>query len=168
MDERQPSELRRNLFERRATRRALLAGGATIAAAGTAAAIIGVSAISGDDAKPASGGPAGNSTSGGSPTTTPAQNLDKVVSDPKRRAAHLLRRAACSGGKPSTQINPPILTHPISRLTAHRIAKTSMAIPMSALTKANMICISARCIAAMATKSKFRLKMPLMAHRPLM
>ncbi len=97
MDEPQPPEPRRNLFERRSTRRALLAGGATIAAAGTAAVIIGVSAISGDDAKPASGAPGGGSTSGSSPAIAPSQNLDKVVSDPRRRAAHLLRRAAFGG-----------------------------------------------------------------------
>ncbi len=96
MDERQPAETRGNLFERRSTRRALLAGGATIAAMGTAAAILGVSTISGDDAKPQTGGP-GNPPEGGQLLALQSRTLDKVVGDPKRRAAHLLRRAAFGG-----------------------------------------------------------------------
>ena len=96
MDERQSPELRRNLFERRSTRRALLAGGATIAAAGTAAAIVGVSVLTGDESKPATSAP-GQPGANAQALAVRAATLNTVVSDPKRRAAHLLRRAAFGG-----------------------------------------------------------------------
>lgn len=94
MDEQRVAAPRGQFFQRRSTRRALLAGGATIAAAGTAAAIVGVSTRSGDH-------PAvlpGVAKDGNGPAAAAsARALDKVVSDPRRRAAHLLRRAAFGG-----------------------------------------------------------------------
>lgn len=93
MDEPQAPEDRGNLFDRRSTRRALLAGGATIAAAGAAVAVIGVSARGGDH-PPVLPGLARDGTDS---TPEASAALDKVVSDPKRRAAHLLRRAGFGG-----------------------------------------------------------------------
>ncbi|MEO6397014.1 MAG: DUF1800 family protein, partial [Tepidiformaceae bacterium] len=94
MDEQNSQVRRTNLFQRRTTRRALLAGGATVAAAGTAAVIVGVSARSGGQSNP----PSTESTArADAAAAASVAALDKVVSDPNRRAAHLLRRAAFGG-----------------------------------------------------------------------
>ena len=94
MDDRQTPGVRRNLFERKSTRRALLASGATVAAAGAAAAVIGVSARSGDHPAVLPG--LASDGTGAAPESASAA-LDKLITDPRRRAAHLLRRAAFGG-----------------------------------------------------------------------
>lgn len=73
MDDPQPPESRQDWLARRSTRRALLAGGAAVAAAGTAAVVVGAASR---DASPAAA---------------------KVMPEPRRRAAHLLRRAGFGG-----------------------------------------------------------------------
>lgn len=95
--ESQPPELRTSLMQRRSTRRALLGGAAAIAAAGTAVAVVGVaeqsSGSSGTKATTAS-----NNGASSSLTATPTADLTKQpIDDPKRRAAHLLRRAGFGG-----------------------------------------------------------------------
>ncbi len=95
MEEHQAQTARSRWMDRPTTRRALLAGTATIAAAGTAAAIVGVATRSdGFDAAPTSGSP-GDQAGGG--VSAPAPDLDRPIEDPKRRAAHLLRRAGFGG-----------------------------------------------------------------------
>ena len=86
---------RPGLFERRSTRRALLAGTATAAAAGAAVAVAGFAGTSGHSpAKPAAAG--GDTVDGATPE--PAVDLTRVaIADPRRRAAHLLRRAGFGG-----------------------------------------------------------------------
>jgi uncharacterized protein (DUF1800 family) len=94
MNDQEPSAERKDLLERRSTRRALLAGTATVAAAGTAVAIVGVAQQSGGNSKAAA--PAGtNSPSGAS--TTPAGDPNAPITDARQRAAHLLRRAGFGG-----------------------------------------------------------------------
>lgn len=92
MNQQQTPEVPRGLLQRRGTRRALLAGTATVAAAGTAAAIVGVARHSGADKS--------SEVPGAAPIGDPAVStldLRKPISDPKRRAAHLLRRAGFGG-----------------------------------------------------------------------
>jgi uncharacterized protein (DUF1800 family) len=79
-------------MERTTTRRALLAGTATLAAAGAAAAIVGVVEQSGGG-----GSKKDESAKGAVATTKAVKNLDAPIDDPKRRAAHLLRRAGFGG-----------------------------------------------------------------------
>ena len=95
MEDSQNSAPRRTLFQRTATRRAVLAGGATLAAAGTAAAVFGFTEFSGGTS--AASQPL--SVRGGSllPTATPTADPTQPIADPNRRAAHLLRRAGFGG-----------------------------------------------------------------------
>ena len=91
MDEPQFPESRKGLLSRRSTRRALLAGTATVAAAGTAVAVVGFAQNQSSGASKSSS----TATSGVSPSPTPDPRA--AIDDPKRRAAHLLRRAAFGG-----------------------------------------------------------------------
>jgi uncharacterized protein (DUF1800 family) len=95
MAEHQASAPRRRLWDRPTTRRALLAGSATVAAAGAAAAIVGVTMESGG------GGGAGNAgvsaDEGGVLAPEPTPDPNRPIEDPRRRAAHLLRRAGFGG-----------------------------------------------------------------------
>ena len=93
MDASQPPELRRSLFQRRTTRRAVLAGGAAIAAAGTAATVFGISQFSGGSGA----SPASASGAVGGAAATPTVDPNAPIADPRRRAAHLLRRAGFGG-----------------------------------------------------------------------
>ena len=85
-------------MDRPATRRALLAGAVTAAAAGAGAAVVGLASQSGrgdapqaeDEAQNAGGAPV-------APSTTPAPDLNRPMDDPRRWAAHLLRRAGWGG-----------------------------------------------------------------------
>lgn len=92
MEDPQNPGRRPDLMSRRSTRRALLAAGAAAAAAGSAAVVVGIAARDGrggvDDG--ASNAAAPGSSAGG-------QSLARVMPDPRRRAAHLLRRAAFGG-----------------------------------------------------------------------
>ncbi len=91
----QPPELRRDLLHRRTTRRALLGGAAGVAALGGAAAVAGIAYQSGGTPKQAA---TGSADQGG--TLAPAEappDPDRPIDDPKRRAAHLLRRAGFGG-----------------------------------------------------------------------
>jgi uncharacterized protein (DUF1800 family) len=91
MDSQQSPEIRRGLLQRRGTRRALLAGTATVAAAGTAAAVLGVAQRSSGEK---SSEVQGAAQAGSSAATVDFEN---PITDPKRRAAHLLRRAGFGG-----------------------------------------------------------------------
>lgn len=101
MEERQPhAPARPGILQRRATRRALLAGTATAAAAGTAAAIVGVAAQGSDTPnKTTIPGVAGDGTqtavAGATPSATAIATT--AMKDPLKRAAHLLRRAGFGG-----------------------------------------------------------------------
>jgi uncharacterized protein (DUF1800 family) len=88
----QPPELRRGLLERRTTRRALLGGAAAVAAVGSVVAVAGI-------ARPWSGSSATSSlnATGQTAASAPTPNLDQQIADPRRRAAHLLRRAGFGG-----------------------------------------------------------------------
>ncbi|MFN8506680.1 MAG: DUF1800 domain-containing protein [Dehalococcoidia bacterium] len=82
------------LFERKATRRALLAGGATAAAGAAAVAVAGFATRSGGDNNSAKA----STGEAEAPTPLPAIDLSKVpIAEPRRRAAHLLRRAGFGG-----------------------------------------------------------------------
>lgn len=97
MDELQ-STPRKGLFQRTATRRALLAGAATAAAGGTTAAIIGLAShtnANGGDNTATLPGVAADSEA--AKAAAEAERLKQPIADPKRRAAHLLRRAAWGG-----------------------------------------------------------------------
>ncbi|MCL4231526.1 MAG: DUF1800 family protein [Dehalococcoidia bacterium] len=85
-------------LRRTGTRRAILAGGAAVAAAGAAGAAIAFG-LSSNEARvqPGPGGGANNGGAGKQPNTPAAQALDIPIADPKRRAAHLLRRAGFGG-----------------------------------------------------------------------
>ncbi len=84
-------------WDRPATRRAILAGTATAAAAGTAAVIVGVARRGGGaDDEASTGADAVAGTSRASATATPDLSA-KQIADPRRRAAHLLRRAGFGG-----------------------------------------------------------------------
>ncbi|MBA4179685.1 MAG: hypothetical protein C0506_03770 [Anaerolinea sp.] len=97
MEDSQPPGLRQEWLARRSTRRALLAGGAAVAAAGTAAVVVGVAARdtspAGATATPA-GGPASQAATQAAAETP---RLARVMPEPRRRAAHLLRRAGFGG-----------------------------------------------------------------------
>ncbi len=77
------------------TRRAILGGGAAIAAAGAAAAIVGVTAYGGSDSSSQGSGDTGEQPS--SPRATPTPDPNREIAEPRRRAAHLLRRAGFGG-----------------------------------------------------------------------
>lgn len=99
MDEEGPAFPPRVPFwNRPATRRAVLAGAAATAAAGTAAVIVGVARQGGggDDSAPAEEDVVGGTGSTGA-TATAAALAAKPIADPRRRAAHLLRRAGFGG-----------------------------------------------------------------------
>lgn len=97
MAEDQPPALRRSLLARKTTRRAVLGGAAAVAAAGTAAAVIGIEVSGGGSSNPPLSIASKDLVLGGSPTAAPTANLDVVIDDAKRRAAHLLRRAGFGG-----------------------------------------------------------------------
>jgi uncharacterized protein (DUF1800 family) len=97
MESQQPPDTRSGLLQRKATRRALLAGTATIAAAGTAAAVIGISQQGGGSSGNNAAQNAGTPGAGSSPTAAPTVDPKQPIDDPKRRAAHLLRRAGFGG-----------------------------------------------------------------------
>ena len=91
-----------SFLQRRSSRRALLIGTVTIAAGGTAAAVVGVAAQSGDSGKKATipGVPAGEASTPAAAASAFAPALASsavVVSDARKRAAHLLRRAGFGG-----------------------------------------------------------------------
>ena len=81
-------------WHRATTRRALLAGGAAIAAAGTAGAIVSLGLESNGGTRRA-GDTGGGAQSGAQGSQT--ESLDRPIGDPKRAAAHLLRRAGFGG-----------------------------------------------------------------------
>ncbi|HXU24416.1 MAG TPA: DUF1800 domain-containing protein [Tepidiformaceae bacterium] len=91
MDEPQFPEPRERLLSRRSTRRALLAGTATVAAAGTAVAVVGFAQ------NQSSSAPKHSSTAPSAVSPTPTPDPRAAIDDPKRRAAHLLRRAGFGG-----------------------------------------------------------------------
>ena len=95
MQENEPAP-RPRLLQRPTTRRALLAGAATAAAGGTAAAVIGLAANANGG-----GGDSRSNSQAESPTPDEAklatERLKQPISDPKHRAAHLLRRAGWGG-----------------------------------------------------------------------
>ena len=84
---------------RTATRRAILIGSASLAAAGSAAAVVGVAARSGEQ-KVTIPMLAVSGTTGATPSSGPAAVANAPVADPRKRAAHLLRRAGF-GGSPA-------------------------------------------------------------------
>ena len=95
-----PPAQRPSILQRRATRRALLAGTASVAAAGTAAAIVGLAAR--DDGAPspateAEGEPNSLDQIPREPVATPTLSSKKAIGDSSKRAAHLLRRAGFGG-----------------------------------------------------------------------
>ncbi len=96
----QPQAPPPSLWQRRATRRALLAGTASVAAAGTAAAIVGFAQKDGGGSiSPAADEAARHDVEGQvlqAPTTAPLSSK-KGLTDAKQRAAHLLRRAGFGG-----------------------------------------------------------------------
>ncbi len=96
--ESQASEPHISFLQRRATRRALLGGAAAVAAAGTAVAVVGIGeqGAGGGATKAAGAARSGASTTGGSLQATP-DLAKQPIDDPKRRAAHLLRRAGFGG-----------------------------------------------------------------------
>lgn len=83
----------RGFWQRRATRRGVLAGGAALAAAGAGAAVFGITALQEDDAAPATPG----DTPGAESTPRAEADLDRPIADARRAAAHLLRRAGFGG-----------------------------------------------------------------------
>jgi len=87
------------LFRRPATRRAVLAGGATLAAGGTAAAVFGVTQSSGSPSSNAAAREPIQLPGNGNIVASPAPTVDpnQPITDPNRRAAHLLRRAGFGG-----------------------------------------------------------------------
>jgi uncharacterized protein (DUF1800 family) len=85
------------IFQRTTTRRALLAGAAAVAASGTTAAVVGMATRTNADGGSSRAVAPGISSEQAAAATTPAKNLDVPINDPKRRAAHLLRRAAWGG-----------------------------------------------------------------------
>jgi len=93
--------IRASLFHRTATRRALLAGAATAAAGGTAAVVVGMAtrAESDGDSNPHASATAGDSSIVAMATAAAAEEarLSSPIEDPRRRAAHLLRRAGWGG-----------------------------------------------------------------------
>lgn len=84
------------ILRRRSTRRAILAAAASVAAAGTAAAVVGVAA-QGNDKRAVAPGVVSDSVPTQGPAPTSAVLAAKQVSDPLKRAAHLLRRAGFGG-----------------------------------------------------------------------
>ena len=93
MQDMQPKE-RPRLLHRPSTRRALLAGAATAAAGGTAAAIVGFAANTRADSNNGKFVVPGTATD---QAKTAADALNQPIEHPKRRAAHLLRRAGWGG-----------------------------------------------------------------------
>ena len=90
---------RRRIWDRPATRRAVLAGGA--AAGGTAAAVVGLALGQAEGETPAGVGDEGTDAAA-SPTSTPSPSATATpatgtIAEPERRAAHLLRRAGFGG-----------------------------------------------------------------------
>jgi uncharacterized protein (DUF1800 family) len=85
-------------FERPTTRRALLAAAVTAAAGGAGAAVVGLASRSGGASTPPAGDD-GNAGEGLRPQAmeTPTPDLERPIEDPKRWAAHLLRRAGWGG-----------------------------------------------------------------------
>lgn len=82
------------------SRRAFLGGAAGIAAAGTAAAIVYATGVTGDEGgSTGATGADGDDESTASPgSASPAPEVvDTIIADPRRRAAHLLRRAGFGG-----------------------------------------------------------------------
>jgi uncharacterized protein (DUF1800 family) len=89
------------IWDRPATRRAMLAAGATGAAGGAAALVFGLSS-DGDGGSPASAGAVSTATQASTATPSPTATATAVpgggqVSDAQRRAGHLLRRAGFGG-----------------------------------------------------------------------
>lgn len=96
--------VRKSLWERRHTRRAVLAGSAAIAAGGTAAATMAFT-LGGND-QPRDAGPAAVATSPATAATTSAPATETPISEANApiesahvRAAHLLRRAGFGGNR---------------------------------------------------------------------
>ena len=86
------------LFRRRASRRALLVGSASLAAAGATAAVVGISVKSGSNGRSAAPGDAKDGPGEGSILPKNGDDLSKKpITDPMKRAAHLLRRAGFGG-----------------------------------------------------------------------
>lgn len=95
----QPPELRRDLLRRKASRRALIGGAAMLGAGGAAAAVAAVVARDGER-EPAAEADAPATSTPKASTPVAAATATDAISDPWRRAAHLLRRAGF-GGTPS-------------------------------------------------------------------
>ena len=93
----------RSLWQRRATRRAVLMGSASVAAAGTAAAVVGVAAQGGTKGPVIPMLAATGSATAEPPAAPPAPSVEaprpmtRQVDDPLKRAAHLLRRTGFGG-----------------------------------------------------------------------
>lgn len=98
MEEMRPKLETPRFMDRPATRRALLAGAVTAAAAGAGAAVVGLASQSGGANTPqAAREPSSPGGSPVAPSATPTPDLSGPIEDPKRWAAHLLRRAGWGG-----------------------------------------------------------------------
>lgn len=101
MEDEQVPPSRVPLLQRPTTRRALLAGSAAVAAAGAAATVVGLSLQGGGgtSGSPATSGgaPGGAGAAGAAPGAPQTIAATGPISDPRRRGAHLLRRAGFGG-----------------------------------------------------------------------
>jgi uncharacterized protein (DUF1800 family) len=101
MDEHHPrATTRRSLFQRRATRRAVLAGTASLAAAGSAAAVVGFGNLGSDpegEVQASTAEPTSARTATASTATATVIPAAGALTGRLREAAHLLRRAGFGG-----------------------------------------------------------------------